>query len=385
MKKYLSILFLIAFIIPSVAFASWWNPFSWFGGWTFHKTEVAPPIQVINTEKEKTPEEKISELQKQLDDLKNKKSNSDSTTTGTSAVSNTQKKSTTKEVNTPVVSPVVITPISPQPTAVSEPPKQHENYDQELSQWIAEIRERITIFNGAIKGAEDFIPVVRDTMKKYAEDSSMQSSGQDLINENNNIALISKKLVDIETQWINKLSSYLGLGILPSVDDFSSLKRDYNNYYNQYETSNAKIKLLIQTFVANEKSVLQSKITQAKQALEELKNLLSKEMTAKESKLRELKTQIDELKSAYENGGKELSMQAVLGMRAEILRKLNPLIDEYNTLLGNSSGKIYSPTQQTYFTFQADQYGGGVLRDQNSNSFYTFNCDQWGNCSIYGQ
>ena len=30
MKKYLSILFLIAFIIPSIAFASWWNPFTWF-------------------------------------------------------------------------------------------------------------------------------------------------------------------------------------------------------------------------------------------------------------------------------------------------------------------------------------------------------------------
>lgn len=30
MKKYLSALFLITFIIPSVALASWWNPFSWF-------------------------------------------------------------------------------------------------------------------------------------------------------------------------------------------------------------------------------------------------------------------------------------------------------------------------------------------------------------------
>lgn len=71
MKKYLLTLILIAFIVPSVALASWWNPFSWFNGWTFDKTEIAPPVQV---ETHKTPEEKISDLQKQLDELKNQQS-----------------------------------------------------------------------------------------------------------------------------------------------------------------------------------------------------------------------------------------------------------------------------------------------------------------------
>jgi hypothetical protein len=48
MKKYLSILFLIAFIVPSVAFASWWNPISWFNNWNFfHKTEVKIDQEVI--------------------------------------------------------------------------------------------------------------------------------------------------------------------------------------------------------------------------------------------------------------------------------------------------------------------------------------------------
>ena len=77
MKKYLSILFLIAFIVPSIVFASWWNPFSWFNNWTFHKTEIAPQVQVDT----KTPEEKINELQKQLDELKNQQLDSTSTTT----------------------------------------------------------------------------------------------------------------------------------------------------------------------------------------------------------------------------------------------------------------------------------------------------------------
>lgn len=67
MKKYLPVLFLVVFLVPSIAMASWWNPFTWK---IFKKREPAPQVQVINTEKEKTPEEKISELQKQLDELK---------------------------------------------------------------------------------------------------------------------------------------------------------------------------------------------------------------------------------------------------------------------------------------------------------------------------
>lgn len=44
MKKYLLGLLVIIFIVPSIAFASWWNPFSWFSGWTFQK-EKAPVVQ----------------------------------------------------------------------------------------------------------------------------------------------------------------------------------------------------------------------------------------------------------------------------------------------------------------------------------------------------
>ncbi len=58
MKKYLLVLLLAVFIVPSVAFASWWNPLSWFNDWTFHKIEVVPQTQI---ETQKTTEEKTSE------------------------------------------------------------------------------------------------------------------------------------------------------------------------------------------------------------------------------------------------------------------------------------------------------------------------------------
>lgn len=51
MKKYFITFIFIAIFIPSVAFASWWNPFSWFNGWTFHKeeTSIEYPVQKITT------------------------------------------------------------------------------------------------------------------------------------------------------------------------------------------------------------------------------------------------------------------------------------------------------------------------------------------------
>lgn len=56
MKKYLIPLFLIIFIAPSVALASWWNPFTWK---VFKKREPAPQVQVINTENNNTKEEEF--------------------------------------------------------------------------------------------------------------------------------------------------------------------------------------------------------------------------------------------------------------------------------------------------------------------------------------
>lgn len=54
-------------IVPQMALAAWWNPFTWK---IFQKKE---PILQVQVETE-TSEEKINELQKQLDDLKNQQS-----------------------------------------------------------------------------------------------------------------------------------------------------------------------------------------------------------------------------------------------------------------------------------------------------------------------
>jgi len=82
MKKYILVLLLVIFIVPSIALASWWNPFSWK---IFQKKEVAPQVQV---EVQKTSEEKISDLQKQQQN---------STTTTKTSAKTIQNKLTTKK------------------------------------------------------------------------------------------------------------------------------------------------------------------------------------------------------------------------------------------------------------------------------------------------
>lgn len=77
-KKHILGLLLITLIIPSVAFASWWNPGTWRIFNFLHKKDVSTQVQNVSVEK--SYEEKINELQKQIEELRNSKTE---TTTNT--------------------------------------------------------------------------------------------------------------------------------------------------------------------------------------------------------------------------------------------------------------------------------------------------------------
>ncbi|MDO8591053.1 MAG: hypothetical protein Q7R65_03705 [bacterium] len=83
----------LAFIVPQIAFAAWWNPISWFGGWSFfHRTDTQ--TQVL--------ENRVKELEKKLE----------STATSTPVITTkTVAPTETRVVETPApkkVSPVVV-------------------------------------------------------------------------------------------------------------------------------------------------------------------------------------------------------------------------------------------------------------------------------------
>lgn len=71
MKKYLLVLLLVL-VIPSVALASWWNPLSWKIFSFLNKNEQPKIEQVVE---QKSSDEKITELQKQINNLKEKPAN----------------------------------------------------------------------------------------------------------------------------------------------------------------------------------------------------------------------------------------------------------------------------------------------------------------------
>ena len=69
MKKYILILFLVILIIPSIALASWWNPFSWK---IFNKkTQISVVAPIIQN----TSDEEIQKLKQEIEDLKKQKTN----------------------------------------------------------------------------------------------------------------------------------------------------------------------------------------------------------------------------------------------------------------------------------------------------------------------
>ncbi|MEI7688559.1 MAG: thioredoxin domain-containing protein [Candidatus Nomurabacteria bacterium] len=95
MKKYISILLLVIFIVPSIAFASWWNPASWGIFGFLHKKE-SKQTQVLDS---KNYEEKINELQKQIEELKSKNTSQNlSSSSSTVSISDEVKAQVAKEL-----------------------------------------------------------------------------------------------------------------------------------------------------------------------------------------------------------------------------------------------------------------------------------------------
>lgn len=84
MKKHLLFLVLLSFLIPSVTFAAWWNPLSWFNGWGIKKEkieevkiekELTEKTEQEEKEKINTGKDEIEELKKEIENLKKQTTN----------------------------------------------------------------------------------------------------------------------------------------------------------------------------------------------------------------------------------------------------------------------------------------------------------------------
>lgn len=73
MKKYILISLLVIFVIPSIALASWWNPFTWKIFNSGKKEVVVHQTQVINTDQVSNTKEKIIPIPKTPTIIESKK------------------------------------------------------------------------------------------------------------------------------------------------------------------------------------------------------------------------------------------------------------------------------------------------------------------------
>lgn len=222
--------------------------------------------------------------------------------------------------------------------------------DEGLYQLISEIQERADIFSQAKNEADSFISTVRNTMNKYPDSSLMQQSGQQLINELDDFSFIAGKLVSIENSRIRTLSSFLGSGNIPSSNDFLFSKSEYNNYFDQYNISDAKIDSLIETFVSNEKIVLEEKLERKEKVNQTLDQLaiitqeIDSQLTILDNQIKEKEAKIESIK---ENPW--LSQASMEAQIAKVISELNPLIDQWNSLF-NTRKKIVA------ITYKLDDY-----------------------------
>jgi len=228
--------------------------------------------------------------------------------------------------------------------------------DEGLSQLISETQERADIFSQAKDEADSFISTVRNTMNKYSDSSLIQQSGQQLIDELNNLSFIAGKLLSIENSRIRTISSFLGSGNIPSSNDFLFSKLEYDNYFDQYNISDAKIDSLIEILVSNEKIVLDEKLQekeeeiQRKEKATQIKEQLITVIQEIDSRLAVLDNQIKEKEAEIENERNRLAPMSIIEARiAQLIPEYNALINQWNSLL-NTREKVVT------LSYKVDDY-----------------------------
>lgn len=250
MKKYLLVLFLIVFIAPSVALASWWNPFSWK---IFQKKEPIQQVQV--------------KTQKQLDELKNQQPVSTTSKTfptekqAVHAVTQTQVQNTsaqTLEYKKNLTNKII--------EVYSRASKLSSNADN----MINTINERISFLNSLILKNKAFrdsmtdsfiIKVVDFFNTAYKSDNEIsemyikpqnnfKDSGKKIMEESNTESISLSKKMYISSAEYEKLNVSYNLNIkkmdeilLAQEKEISAFKSyveekdtDYKNYLSQIKT-----------------------------------------------------------------------------------------------------------------------------------------------------
>ncbi|MDO8471059.1 MAG: hypothetical protein Q7S49_00410 [bacterium] len=201
--KRLAPVLLLAIIIPQVAFAAWWNPFSWFDSWSFIRTD---------TEKEAL-EERVKELEGKLKEAPSQTSVATSTDATTQITPSSKKDSNTSGANNPSIK--LITPItSPQTQPVTTNISKNSSYSD------------------IVKNYKDFRSVIASEQSQLRKNPSLYTEREYYKYLDNLLIRITADLgylLSIES-WNPRPANIEGI----YASKFNNLKSEYNTKAKQY-------------------------------------------------------------------------------------------------------------------------------------------------------
>jgi hypothetical protein len=222
-KTPLTILFIVL-VVPQVALAAWWNPFSWFGNWGF-KLKTDSKTEIL--------EKKIKELESVI---QNDNKNIEPDGVGDKKTSNTEttKAQNIKKDESPL-SVEVLTKISSSTskslvynTNVDDINKEYLRLQSEYNILLRKVRDKIDSNINYSNRKEPF--------SLYIE--SLHSILQSDISEIDKYANLNEKPRDVVLNYLNKIANYNSEFLIQTKNyDLNSIKMGtinyvYDNLYN---------------------------------------------------------------------------------------------------------------------------------------------------------
>jgi len=333
MKKYLLILILIILTAPSIALASWWNPFSWN---IFQRTDTKTEV-----------------LEKRIVELEDKLNNSITTNATSSKEIDVEASAVPTKATTTKKSPikVIVKPaektrnlkVAVDSDSQAKPVNVQYLTKVEIAEFISRLKESIVATDKIQQDYDNRVTTeIQPEMAEYPSNQLLQQTGKDLINEfSNNIVLMRK--VDVEVaKLINSMTPYLNSDASLTLDEATLLSQNLRYYNQQYDESQVKLKGLILSFLDTYSSALNNETARLRGLIDQSNQVNQTSYTNstsnKQAQLNTVNQKIADLNAKFnqdmasldtENAGRGIPSSVTSAQKAEIDRKYR---SDYNVL-----------------------------------------------------
>lgn len=200
------------------------------------------------------------------------------------------------------------------------------------------IKDKIEEYSLEKEDVDSTIEQVKTIMQKYPTATLVQTSGQSLLDECNDLLDTIEKLIETGNDLIQEAKNLIDTG---KVTDYQkSLVEKFANYVDQYNDIYSSVLSKISTFTINEKSFLEDQLDKkgaelerkqaAMQILNQLVSLaqdIEDQLTELDSEMEKKQTEIDDTYNLT------ISMPKITLLVEPLIAEYNELVKQWNTLL----------------------------------------------------